>query len=82
MEQGDRAGVTASMVSGGARQSSVTGSLQGISVLLDPVIRRMEFLRRCYGGSGRSGDHRGRGFVGAEVFTGGELGPKLRHCTG
>ena len=70
------------MASGGARRSSVTGSLQGVSVLLDPVIRCVEFLRRSYGGSGRSGDHRRRGFVGAEVLTGGELGPKLRHCTG
>ena len=36
----------------------------------------------AHGGSGRSGDHRRRGFVGAEVLTGGELGQKLRRCTG
>ena len=48
------------MASGGAWRSSVMGSLQGVSVLLDPVIRRVE----SFGGATEGQD--GPAIIGVE----------------
>ena len=58
--QGGRAGASAVKSCGGARRSSVTGSLQGVSVLLDPVIRRVE----SFGGATEGQD--GPAIIGVE----------------
>jgi hypothetical protein len=58
--RGSGAAVPAVRSRGGVRSESGKEQLRGASGLLDPVIRRVESLRRFYGGSGRVRDHRRR----------------------